>query len=296
MNSTAHVVYTIYAQTSPGSLEDGSRTGTIVVTAGVYVLALAAAGVAISQARSGRFMGLGCLLGAFAVSWGEAIYDRLFHLAFYARGMTLWSPFGIDQPWWVPPGYTAAYGLGGWLVAERILRGEVTRARIARFLVVAWIGCAAFETLAYHLGVLRYFDNTVTIFGMPYWHEMFNAVFIVIAGITVAAAQPLLRGAGLFTGIALPTAVYVVGFTGITYGAGFLALTAHNADAPSGCVALAAVVSNVLAVLVLLLVIDLLGAIPRYRDGLASGPRLLRLTPPVSRPPAHVLDASSTND
>jgi hypothetical protein len=54
-------------------------------------------------------------------------------------------------------------------------------------------------------------------------------------------------------------------------------------------VALAAVVSNVLAVLVLLLVIDLLGAIPRYRDGLASGPRLLRLEHQTAGTPARAL-------
>jgi len=262
----------------PGSLADGSRTGTMVVTAGCYLLSLAAVGAAVVQARRGRYLGLGCLLGAFTVSWGEAIYDRLFHLAFYARDMTLWSPFGIDQPWWVPPGYTAAYGLGGWLVAERLLAATVTRARIARFVAVAWIGCAAFETVAYQLGVLRYFDNTVTVFGMPYWHEMFNAVFIVVAGITVAAAQPLLRGAGPLAGLAVPAAIYAVGFTGITYGAGFLALAAHNSAGPPLWVGLAAVAGNVMALMVLWLVVDLLGAIPRYRDELGSGPLLL---PPV---------------
>lgn len=257
-------------QASPGSLEDGSRTGSLLVTAGCYLLALAAAGVAVSRARRGHYLGLGCLLGAFTVSWGEAIYDRLFHLAFYARDMTLWSPFGIDQPWWVPPGYTAAYGLGGWLVAERILGsrvdaapGTVTRARVARFLVVAWIGCAAFETVAYHLGVLRYFDNSVTVFGMPYWHEMFNAVFIVIAGITVAAAQPLLRGAGPILGLAVPVAVYAVGFTGITYGTGFLAIAAHNATMPPVWVGLAAVAGNVMALLLLWLVIGLVERVDR---------------------------------
>lgn len=277
MSLIPYVVQAAYDRPSPGSLEDGSRTGTIVVTIVVYLGALVATGVAISQARRGRYVGLGCLLGAFVVSWGEAVYDELFHLAFYAQGMTLWSPFGIDQPWWVPPGYTAAYGLGGWLVAERILRGAVTRARIARFLVVAWIGCAGFETVAYHLGVLRYYGNTVTVWGMPYWHEMFNAVFIVVAGTTLAAAHPLLRGANVFAQLGVPTVVYVLGFTGITYGAGFLALAAHNSLAPAGSVALAAVVSNVLAVLVLWLAVDLLEAVPAYRDGLATGPRLLRL-------------------
>jgi hypothetical protein len=161
----------------------------------------------------------------------------------------------------VPPGYTAAYGLGGWLVAERVMAGPLTRARAARFLTVAWIGCAGFETVAYHLGVLRYFDNTVTVFGMPYWHEMFNAVFIVVAGITVAAAQPLLRGggrrAGPLIGLAVPAAVYVVGFPGITYGAGFLALAVHNSAAPPLWVGLAAAAGDVMALLLLWLVVDL---------------------------------------
>ncbi|HTK65864.1 MAG TPA: hypothetical protein VL595_26010 [Pseudonocardia sp.] len=271
MNPLPHLVQAM--QTSPGSLEDGSRTGTLVVTAGCYLLALAAAAVAVSQARRRRYLGLGCLLGAFTVSWGEAIYDRLFHLAFYARDMTLWSPFGIDQPWWVPPGYTAAYGLGGWLVAERILGsrvdaapGTLTRARIGRFLGVAWAGCAAFETVAYHLGVLRYFDNSITVFGMPYWHEMFNAVFIVVAGIAVATVQPLLRGAGPVVGLAVPVAVYAVGFTGITYGTGFLALAAHNSAMPPIWVGLAAVAGNVMALLLLWLVVDLVARVERRAD------------------------------
>jgi hypothetical protein len=278
VNASSQVVQTAVEFARVGSLEDGSRTGTIVVTIGVYTLTLVVGARAVWLARRGRFVGIGCLVGAFVVSWGEPIYDAAFHLAFYARDMTLWSPFGIDQPWWVPPGYTGAYGLGGWLVAEAILRGNVTRGRIARFLVVAWIGCAGFETIAYHLGVLRYFDNATTVWGMPYWHEMFNAVFILIAGIAIAAAQPLLRGAGPFTQLAVPTLVYVLGFTGVTYGAGFLALDAHNSTAAAGWVAAAAVASNVIALLMLLAAVDLLGAVPAYRDGLATGPRLLRFT------------------
>ena len=62
MSTGSHVIHTIYAQASPGSLEDGSRAGTIVVTAGCYLLALVALGVAISHARGGRYLGLGCLL------------------------------------------------------------------------------------------------------------------------------------------------------------------------------------------------------------------------------------------
>lgn len=288
MSTLVQLAHAAYEQPVLDAPEDGSRAGAIVVTVGAYTLFLVVSGLAVQHALRGSYVGLGCLVGALVLSWGEAVYDSVFHLTFYTDDMTLWSPFGIDQPLWVPPGYVMAYGLGGWLVAQRLLRGGVTRRQITKFLALAWIGCSAFETFAYRIGAFEYYAHDITLWGMPYWHEMFNAVFIVIAGILIAAVQPLMRNANLFTHLAMPTLVYMAGFTGVTYGAGYLALDVHNSSMGEGWMYLAATASNLAAVLMLWAMVDLLELLPGYEHSLATGPRMLKLShrgrAPLSRP------------
>jgi riboflavin transporter FmnP len=244
------------------------------VIAGGLLAVVAAA--AFGQARRGRYLGLGCLVGALCLSWGEALYDYVFHLTFYAKDVTVWSPFGIRQPAWVIPGYVMAYGLGGWWVAHRALRGGLTRRGVIGMLAVIWIACFTSETLDYHIGAFQYYSHSITVLGTPFWIETLNAVFIVVTGLAIAAAQPVLRRAGAAAQILVPTILYVVGFTGVTYGSGFIALDVLNSPSShTGWMWLAAGASNAFALLVLWVVVDLLGLLPAFHS-LRSGRRLIK--------------------
>ena len=260
-----------------------SDTGLFLATAVAHLTLLALLVVAVRKARAGSYLGLSCVLGAFVLSWGEAVYDQVFHLTFYTGDLTLWSPFGINQPIWVPAGYAMAYGMGGWWVAQRLLRGGATRRDIARMLGVVWLGCYGFETFAYQVGAFEYYDHPITVFGTPPWIETLNAVFIVVAGILIAVARPVLRTVP--AQLLVATLAYVVGFTGVTYGAGFLPLDVLNSPhASSAWFWLAVLAGQVIALVILVVVVDLVGLLPDYREGFERGPRLLKIGQPDRKP------------
>jgi hypothetical protein len=261
---------------------NSSDTGLLLATAVAHLTLLALLVVAVRKARKGDYLGLSCVLGAFVLSWGEAVYDQPFHLTFYTGDLTLWSPFGINQPIWVPAGYAMAYGMGGWWVAQTLLRGNASRRDVARMLAVVWLGCFGFETFAGHVGAFEYYDHPITVFGTPPWIETLNAVFIVVAGILIAVAQPVLRTVP--ARLLVATLAYLVGFTGVTYGAGFLPLDVMNSPHAGGVwMWLAVLASQVIALAILVVVVDLVGLLPAYRDGFARGPRLLKIAQPDRR-------------
>jgi hypothetical protein len=119
------------------------------------------------------------------------------------------------------------------------------------------------------VGAFEYYGHPITLFGTPPWIETLNAVFIVVAGILIAVAQPVLRAAGVVSQMVVTTLIYLAGFTGVTYGAGFLPLDVLNSPhAESVWMWLAVLVSQVLAVAILVVVVDLVGLLPAYREGL----------------------------
>jgi hypothetical protein len=245
--------------------------GELLETVGCYGAALVLFAVAIRHARRGRYFGLGCLLGAALLSFGEAIYDKVYHLVFYTEGQwTFWTALGVPQPVWVIAAYVLAYGCGGWWVADRVSRGGVTRRDLAA--MTAWIclGCTTFETVAYHLGAYEYFGHQpLRVLGFPWWITMANAAFIVSTGIAVGGLQPILRNTRPGVQILLPAVLYPVAFCGITYGTSFAAIDVLNTGlAGAPWMTVAAVTANLLTLLALLLVIDLLSFAPGHRASL----------------------------
>lgn len=255
-----------------------SQAGLVAATLIAFMLLAGVAALAVRQARRGSYVGLGCLCGAFCLSWGEPVYDYVFHLTFYTKGETLWAPFGINQPAWVVAGYVMAYGLLAWCVAERALRGDLTRHSIVVMLVIAWFACAASETLDYEIGAFEYYGHSIKLLGTPYWIEMFNAVFIVAVGLLIAAATPVLRRGKILIQLFVPTMLYMVTFTGVTYGCGYLALDVLNSPGShTAWMWLAALGTNALALLLLWILVDFLELLPAYRFTLRDGPRLVKL-------------------
>lgn len=259
--------------------------GQLLETVGCYTAALGLFTMAVRQARGRRYVGLGCLLGAALLSFGEAIYDKVFHLVFYTEGQwTFWTALGVPQPVWVIAAYILAYGSGGWWVAARVARGAVTRGELARMTAWIWLGCTTFETAAYHLGAYEYFgEQPLRVLGFPWWITMANTVFIVATGIAIGGLQPVLRHTQATVQVLLPAVLYPVAFCGITYGTSFAAVDVLNTRMSGGPWMIAAALgANLLTVLALLLAVDLLSYAPDHRDSLTCW--LLRPTHRATTP------------
>jgi hypothetical protein len=250
---------TILAVNGPLSTpRNGNQAFTVVVTVACYAAVIAAFVLAIKRARDGDRLGLGCLIGALIVSFGEPIYDSAYQLTFFSQGMTIWSPFTIAQPLWVPAGYAVAYGMSGWWIAARAARGEVTAAVLTRMTLVIFVGCVAFELVNYHGGVNEYWGHSITFLGHPFWIDVFNAVFVAVAGMTIAALQSVARTMSFASDVWLTIVVYVVGFAGVQYGTGFLALDVlHSPHARGGWMWVAIIVSTGTAIALLWTAINL---------------------------------------
>jgi len=165
--------------------------------------------------------------------------------------------------------------MSGWWIAARVARGDVTAAALGRMTVITFVGCMAFELVNYHGGVDEYWGHSITVLGHPFWIDVFNAAFVAVAGMTIAVLRPIARDMSVAGEIWLAILVYVVGFAGVQYGTGFVALDVlHSPYARGAWMWLAILVSTGIAIALLWTVINLTLRLQRRaaREGAAELP------------------------
>jgi hypothetical protein len=201
----------------------------------------------------------------------EPVYDEQFHIWFHDGG-AMWgtySAYGMTQPVWVPITYAWCYGGQALLVWRRLADG-MTRAGLLRMTGLLWAIFTVFELVGINLGVYTYFgDHPFRLFGLPIWVEIPNTVLTVVAAVAFARLEPVLRGAGRASLLAVVPAAFAM----LSFGAAFPTLVVlSEVGRPAAVVYAATVVSVALSVAILHLAVQ---AVPATVAPEPGGARVL---------------------
>jgi hypothetical protein len=196
----------------------------------------------------------------------EPVYDDQFHIWFYDRG-EMWgtySAYGMTQPVWVPITYAWCYGGLALLVWRRVVDG-CTRAALLRMTGMLWAIFTVFELVGINLGVYTYFgEHPFRVFGLPIWVEIPNTVLTVVAAVAFARLEPVLRGAGRASLLAVVPAAFAM----LSFGAAFPTLVViSEVDRSTPLVYGATVLSLALAVAMLHLAVQAVPVVATATQG-----------------------------
>jgi hypothetical protein len=227
-----------------------------VLTAATSVVALGFVLFALRMCRRRRTWAPALLMASGVLCLVlEPVYDDQFHIWFYDRG-EMWgtySAYGMTQPVWVPITYAWCYGGLALLVWRRVVDG-ITRAGLLRMTGMLWAIFTVFEMIGINLGVYTYFgEHPFRMFGLPIWVEIPNTVVTVVAGVAFARLEPVLRGVGRASLLAVVPAAFAM----LSFGAAFPTLvTISEVGRPTTLVYAATVVSLALALAMLHLAVQ----------------------------------------
>lgn len=222
--------------------------------------------------RQGTWLPLALPLAAALNSFGEPLFDRGYHLFWYAPGQwTLVSTFGFPQPVWVMSAYIIVYAIPCLIVMQKV-RDGVSRQWIFKAFGVISLAVATWESLAIYAGTYTYYgDHPFRAGKYPAWLGVMEGAHITVWAVLVGVLAPVIaKGPRVLLAVPL----FAVAFASVMYGAGLPGLAVTNAHPmPTAGLYAGATLSMALAAVMVWLVAQLL---PSEQGPARDVPALLR--------------------
>jgi hypothetical protein len=177
--------------------------------------------------RRGNWLPMAVPLAAAINSLNEPLFDRGYHLFWYAPGQwKLISTFGFPQPVWVMSAYIVVYATPCLFVMQQMERGR-SREWAYKAFAVASLAVATWESLAIYAGTYTYYgDHPFRAGKYPAWLGLMEGAHMITWGILIAALTPILVK-GVRPLLAVP--IFGLSFCSVMFAAGAPGLAVTNA-------------------------------------------------------------------